>query len=483
MRLNALFADTPHWRLGENVEIASMEYDSRKVKHGALFVCVVGTAMDGHDFAQDAVKNGAAALLVERELPFDLPQILVKNTRQAMAAAACVFYGHPSKKMRMVGITGTNGKTTTTYMIKSIAQQSGLKVGLIGTITNLIGDEVVPTERTTPESVDLQELLARMADEGVQLCCMEVSSHSLDQCRVYGIDFDVAIFTNLTQDHLDYHQTFAHYRAAKKKLFDQCGFAVVNLDDREGMHMIEGRDLPFLSIGIRENAQIVAKEIDITPKGVIFDLLFPDGQPMHIRLNIPGLFSVYNALCAAAAALALGIKNEHIKKGLEKLDRVAGRLEKLPVGQRDFSVLLDYAHTPDALENILKTIRGFADGRVVSVFGCGGDRDRAKRPIMGEVAGRFSDFCVLTSDNPRSENPASIIAMIEEGIKKSGCDYIIIENRRSAIQYALENARSGDVILLAGKGHETYQEIKGVKIHFDEKKIVAEIFAQFDAAQ
>ncbi len=474
MRLCELAAPTEHKLLGQDTEVGELQYNSRKVKEGDVFCCIVGTFADGHDYAAQAVANGAAALVVERELPLDVPQILVPNTRIAMAEMAAGYYGYPAEDMTIVGITGTNGKTSTTYMLKAIAERMGKKVGLIGTIRNMIGDFIIDTERTTPESVDLQRILRQMKDENVDVVIMEVSSHSLDQKRVHGITFDVGEFTNLTQDHLDYHKTFANYLAAKKQLFYQSKKAVVNIDDAHAQELLEGLDLPLMTFGIREQADITASEIDITTRGVQFDMHY---RNITSRLNIPipGLFSVFNAMGAAAVALSLGWTLDSIKSGLENMMSVSGRLEPLPTGKHEFTVLLDYAHTPDALENVLKTVRGFAMGRVVTLFGCGGDRDHAKRPLMGEVAGRYSDFLIVTSDNPRSEDPMAIISAIEEGVKKSGCEHVVIENRREAIEYALTHARKNDIIILAGKGHENYQEINGGKHHFDEKEIVAEI--------
>lgn len=474
MLLSCLAKPTAHTLIGEDVEVKELKYNSRKVEKGDVFCCVVGTLADGHKYAPQAVEAGAAALVVERKLDIDIPQILVENTRIAMAEMAAAYYGNPADEMVMVGITGTNGKTSTSYMLKAIAERMGKKVGLIGTIRNMIGDIIIDTERTTPESVDLQRILRQMKDENVDVVIMEVSSHSLDQKRVHGITYDVGCFTNLTQDHLDYHKTFENYFAAKKLLFAQCKKAVINFDDSYAADMVAGMNLPVLTVGVREKADVTASEIDITTRGVQFDFNYRN-VTSRFNVPIPGLFSVFNAMSAAGIALALGWTLDSIKYGLEHMVGVSGRLEPLPTGKNEFTVLLDYAHTPDALENLLKTVRGFATGRVVTLFGCGGDRDQAKRPIMGEIAGRFSDFAIVTSDNPRSEDPMQIIASVEDGVKKSGCEYIVIENRRDAIEYALKNARKNDVIILAGKGHENYQEINGGKHHFDEKEIVAEI--------
>jgi UDP-N-acetylmuramoyl-L-alanyl-D-glutamate--2,6-diaminopimelate ligase len=458
----------------ENIEVNGLAYDSRRVKKGDLFFCISGFSTDGHNYAASAVENGAAALMVTRNLDLDVPQILVSDDRKAMADIACEFWGHPSRKLKTVGVTGTNGKTTTTYMCKSIAEKSGKKVGLIGTIVNMIGDRVLETERTTPEAPDLQRLIAEMADEGCDIVVMEVSSHSLDLKRVEGIRYNVGIFTNLTQDHLDYHKTFENYRDAKKILFENADNAVINMDDSYGGYMAEGIGAKVYRCGIRESADLSAKDIEITPAGASFDMAVLKDR-IHIDLKIPGLFSVYNSLSAAGAMTALGIPPHFIKEGLETLPSVSGRFEVLDTGNRGYTVILDYAHTPDSLENTLTTVNEFARGRIITVFGCGGDRDRTKRPIMGEIAGRLSNFSIITSDNPRTEIPSEIISQIEEGMKKTGSDYICIENRREAIRYALENARKDDIIVLAGKGHETYQEINKVKYPFDEKIIVREI--------
>ena len=475
MLLSELAGATAHEkRTGEDVPVASLQYNSRKVGKGDVFCCIVGTFSDGHAYAAQAVEAGAAALVVERELPLPVPQVVVKNTRIAMAEMAAAFYGYPARGMRIVGVTGTNGKTSTTYMLKAIAEQCGWKVGLIGTIRNLIGERIIDTERTTPESVDLQRILREMKDEGVDLVVMEVSSHSLDQRRVHGIEFETAIFTNLTQDHLDYHKTFENYLAAKMRIFRQARQAVVNRDDPHAETILNALTIPYKTFGIREQADISASEIDITTRGVQFDMHCEPGN-VRMYVPIPGLFSVFNAMGAAAAALQLGISLPAIKNGIETMGSVSGRLEPLPTGGRNFTVLLDYAHTPDALENILKTARGFAKGRIVTLFGCGGDRDHAKRPIMGEIAGRFSDFLVVTSDNPRTEDPMAIIEAVLEGVHKSGCPHIVVENRYEAIRYALKHAEPEDVIILAGKGHENYQEVGGGKRHFDEKEIVAEL--------
>ena len=458
------------------VDITSIEYDSRKVRAGALFFCIDGFKTDGHEYARSAVENGAVALMVSRRLDIDVPQIVVQNGRAAMAHISRAFYGNPDTGMTMIALTGTNGKTTTTYMIKSVMEASGKKTGLIGTIVNMIGQRALPTERTTPESPDLFALLRHMADEGCEAVVMEVSSHSLALDRVAGITFDVAVFTNLTQDHLDFHGTMAGYKAAKKKLFAASKCAAMNIDDAAAAYMMDGIDIDWRTYGIKEKADVFARNIEITPKGVSYDLCCERAM-LPLSLSIPGIFSVYNSLSAATACLLMGESLETIKTGLEAMPCVAGRFEVLDTGNRPYTIILDYAHTPDSLENTLITVQSFARGRIMPVFGCGGDRDKGKRPIMGEIAGRLSTFAIITSDNPRTEDPYEIIRAVEDGMKRTNCPYICIENRHDAIAYAIDNAQQGDIIVLAGKGHETYQEINGVKHPFDEKIVVKELLA------
>ena len=458
----------------DQTDITSIEYDSRKVREGALFFCIDGYKTDGHQYAGSAVQKGAAALMVSRELDIDVPQIVVANGREAMALISRTFYGNPDESMTMIGITGTNGKTTTTYMIKSVLETAGKKTGLIGTIINMIGEQELPTERTTPESPDLFALLRHMADAGCAAVVMEVSSHSLALDRVAGIMFDVAVFTNLTQDHLDFHGTMDAYMAAKKKLFAASKHAAINVDDAAAKHMMDGIANDWRTYGIKEEADVSARNIEITPKGVSYDLCCCQAM-LPLNLNIPGIFSVYNSLSAATACLQIGESLETIKTGLEAMPCVAGRFEVLDTGDQPYTIILDYAHTPDSLENTLITVKSFARGRIVPVFGCGGDRDRGKRPIMGEIAGRLSTFAIITSDNPRTEDPYEILRAVEDGMRRTDCAYICIENRRDAIRYAIDNAQPEDIIVLAGKGHETYQEVGGVKHPFDEKIVVAEL--------
>lgn len=361
-------------------------------------------------------------------------------------------------------------------MIKSILEQAGKKTGLIGTITNLIGERMIPAEHTTPESPDLQKLLHEMVEEKVDAAVMEVSSHSLELSRVAGCKFQVGIFTNLTQDHLDFHGTLENYRNAKAKLFEQSKLAIINVDDESGRIILGDLECPSFTYGIYKPADIFARDIEIMAEGVSFNLHILGGK-ISINLQIPGIFSVYNALAAASACYAAGVSLKDIQLGLEAIRGVSGRFELLDTNT-DYSVIIDYAHTPDGLKNILTTARDLTDGRLVTLFGCGGDRDSAKRPLMGEVCGEYSDFCIVTSDNPRNEEPMDIIKDILPGLNKTDCPYEVIVDRREAIRYALDNARPGDVIILAGKGHETYQLLKGQTLPFDEKQIVAEILGR-----
>ena len=461
-------------------EITAMTCDSREVKKGDLFCCVTGTFSDGHEFAQAAVKKGAAALLCERVLPdINVSQIVVANTRISMSLMAAELYDHPSESMRIIGITGTNGKTTTTYMLKAIFEAEGKNVGIIGTICTVINGREIHSERTTPDSIHLQELLARMRDEKVDVVIMEVSSHALDQNRAYGILFDVAEFTNITVDHLDYHKTFGNYLLAKEKLFSTAVTAAINLDDPHSMDIISSAKCPCTTFGLDSRADIFAEDIIYDTKHTEFTLC-KGKDKYRIRVGIPGKFTVYNALGAAVCADLSGISWDVIIKGLSEMKGVSGRIEALPTHGRPFDVYLDYAHTPDALENVIKTVREIAKGRIVTLFGCGGDRDNSKRATMGEIAGKLSDFLVVTSDNPRTEDPEKIIDMIMEGVKRTDCDYVVITNRREAIEYAIKNAHEHDIIILAGKGHEDYQEINGEKHPFDEKVIVEEILCSME---
>ena len=460
-------------------EITELCADSRKVKPGALFFCIPGLRVDGHAFAAAAREAGAAALVVEHRLDMDIPQLIVRDVREALSLVAACFYGYPAREMKLIGITGTKGKTTTSYLVKSILERAGYKTGLIGTVGSMIGETQIPTALTTPDPIDFQSLLRQMADAGVDYVVMEVSAHSLALRKLAGVYFEAAAFTNLTQDHFDFFGNFDNYLAAKMKLFepDQCARAVYNADDERVAGAMRQVKIPAEGYAIRVPAQIYAKDIDVNERGCVFQLNFHKRYRLDVTLHLSGIFNVYNSLTAAALCDAVGVGAEAIREGLEGVKSVPGRIELLDT-DTSYRVILDYAHSPDALENILKTIRQTARARVIALFGCGGDRDREKRPIMGEIGGRMADFCVLTSDNPRSEDPFAILREIETGIRPTGGAYAVIENRREAIRYAMNMAEPGDVIVLAGKGHETYQEIKGVKYPFDEKVVVRELLEE-----
>ena len=464
-----------------DVEIKDIAYDSRKAKTGTLFICIEGRTADGHNFIPNALENGAKAVVVQKEvnIPEDVAVIRVKDTRYALAYISAVFFGHPSKKFKVIGITGTKGKTTTTYMIKSILEAAGQKVGLIGTIANYIGSEKLHTERTTPESYDLQSLFAEMAEKKVDSVVMEVSSQGLELHRVSLSDFDIGVFTNITRAHIGgkEHKSFEDYLNAKIQLFKMCKKGLVNIDSKYGESVIKAAECSIITYGINQNADIKAQDILKNPDSVEFMANTPWGSD-RIRVNVPGTFSVYNALAAIGVCRLMKIPFEFIKSGLKDI-RVPGRVETLKTG-RDFTVIIDYAYTPDSLENVLTTLKEHAPGRLVCLFGCGGDRDRGMRPLMGKISGTIADFTIITSDNPRTEEPVSIIRDIEAGIKETNGKYITIVERREAIRHAIINARPGDIIVLAGKGHETYQIFKDKTIHFDEREVVREILDELE---
>ncbi len=472
MLASELFGDK--WNAGlEDIDITGVAYDSRGVSAGNVFVCMKGFETDGHKYAKSAEENGAALIVAEDKIDVGVPVIYVENSRIAVAELACKFYNNPSANFRLVGVTGTNGKTTITYLIKSILETAGKRVGVIGTNQNIIGDKVLVTQSTTPttpNALELQKLFAEMAESDAEYVVMEVSSHALELERVHGCQFDVGVFTNLTQDHLDFHKTMENYRNAKAKLFDMCDKGVINCDDADGRIIAEGAKCEVLKIGLESDAELMAKDIEITARGVDFTIVF-EGAQYKAHLAIPGKFSVYNALCAAGAALQLGMDMDTVIKGLANAKGVIGRVEVVPTNT-DYTVLIDYAHSPDGLENIISTVKEFAKGRVITLFGCGGDRDSTKRPIMGEIAGKLSDYSIITSDNPRTEDPKAIIDMIEEGMKRTDGKYTVITDRREAIGYALKFAKKDDVIILAGKGQETYQIIGKEKRDFDERVVV-----------
>lgn len=454
----------------EDTEITGIAYNSRNVMPGNIFVCIKGYETDGHKYARDAVNNGASIIIAQDKIDVEVPVWYVENSRRTIAELACEFYGNASKKFKLVGVTGTNGKTTITYLVKSILDEAGKCVGIIGTNQNIIGDKVLLTQSTTPttpNALELQQLFAEMAQSEAEYVVMEVSSHALELDRVHGCRFDVGVFTNLTQDHLDFHGTMENYLGAKAKLFDICDKGVVNFDDEGGKKIVRGASCEMLTVGLGEECGLRAENIKISARGTDFDMIYK-GEKYPVHIQIPGKFSVYNAICAAGAALELGISPETICRGLAAATGVTGRVEVVPT-DTDYTVIIDYAHTPDGLENIIKCIKEFAEGRVITLFGCGGDRDNTKRAVMGEIAGKYSDFSIITSDNPRTEDPEKIVAQIEEGMKRTNGEYTVITDRREAIAYALDNAGKGDAIILAGKGQETYQIIGKEKFDFDER--------------
>ncbi len=470
MRLGELFEKTDVKIEKElcDVNITDVVYDSRKVTKGSLFVAIKGFKSDGHMFIEKARELGAAIIVGEEERE-DGDYIRVPSSRKFLATASANLFGNPAKKMKIVGITGTNGKTTTSYLIKQILELKGIKCGLIGTNQILVGDEAIDSERTTPESRELHELFAKMYESGAEYVVMEVSSHSLELDRVHGIEFEAGIFSNLTQDHLDFHKTMDNYAEAKAKLFSMSKNAAINVDDEFAPVMLKNAK-NTIAYSIENSSDLKAENIRLRERGITFDVSYK-GEERQLRLGIPGRFSVYNAMAAASGALCLGLSLEDIEKGLVIARGVKGRLEVVPT-LTPYTVIIDYAHTPDGLENVIKAVRGFAKGRVVTLFGCGGDRDNKKRPIMGAIAGDLSDFVIVTSDNPRTEEPREIIKQIVAGMKKD--NFVCIESRKEAICYALDNAKEGDVVILAGKGHETYQIFKDKTIHFDEREVVKE---------
>ena len=458
----------------ETLDITGVHYDSRQVMRGGLFVAISGFQTDGHKYIPKAAENGAACIVCEKKPEMQIPYVLVSDARAALAVLGANWFGHPADDMRVIGITGTNGKTTSTYLLKHVLEQTlGAKVGLIGTIQNMIGDEILHTERTTPESFELQKLFADMRDAGCTHVIMEVSSHALVLHRADQIRFSAAVFTNLTEDHLDFHKTMDAYCDAKAMLFRRCETGAVNVDDAYAKRIMEQADCRLLTYSAQGNpASLMAEHVELFSARVEFDAVYQNKRA-SVTLGIPGIFSVYNALGVIAAALALNIPLQKIADALRTAQSVKGRVEVVPTPGKDYTVLIDYSHTPDSLENILKAVRGFCTGRVIAVFGCGGDRDPYKRPVMGKIAAELSDLAIVTSDNPRTEDPYKILRQILAGMQDTETPYEVIESRVSAIGRAMELARKNDVIVLCGKGHETYQEIGHEKHHLDEREVVA----------
>lgn len=465
-----------------DIEIENIESDSRKVTKNGLFFAIKGFAVDGTDYINSAVENGAIAVVIEDEKDIkkiekinDITVALVPDIRKAMAISACNFYDNPSKKLRLVGVTGTKGKTTTTFMVKEILEKQGYKVGLIGTIANYIGKVCLgDSSRTTPESIELQKLFARMVEEKCQVAVMEVSSQSLKLDRVYGCDFDIGVFTNFSEDHISEHEhpDMEDYFKSKCKLFDMCKTAFINVDDLYGEKLKKIIPCEFATYGIDNSCNLLAKDITITNSYVDFKVKLTDRNE-RVKVDIPGRFTVYNALAAISIALKLGCSSENIKEALLEI-KVPGRSELVP-NKKGLTIMIDYAHSPESLENILSAVKSYTRGKVISVFGCGGDRDTSKRATMGEISGRIADYTIITSDNPRTEKPELIVEEIESGMKKTNGKYEVVVDRIEAIKTAINMAGKTDIIVLAGKGHEPYQEINGVKYPFDERKIVNDI--------
>ncbi len=454
-------------------DIGGISYDSRKTEAGDLFVAVCGFETDGHRFIGKAIEKGAAVILCEKIPEQKTPYVLVADSRLALAVCSCVFFGNPAAEMRMIGITGTSGKTTVSTLLKHVLEEArGIKVGLIGTNAIQIGDETLPSDHTTPESYELQKLFRQMAERGCKCVVMEVSSHALELKRVAGFVFDTAVYTNLSQDHLDFHGTMDNYAAAKKRMFTQCKEAWINADDAWAAFMEEGSPCRVRHYGIEDKADLSAQDPHMLPDRICFTAAFA-GRNTSVELHIPGTFSVYNALAVIAAAISEGISPEESAQALKTAQGVKGRLESVPTG-KNYHILIDYSHKPDALEKVLRSLRPVTSGRLICLFGCGGDRDKLKRPLMGKISAELSDLVILTSDNPRTEDPEAILDEIEAGLTGTMTPYLRICDRIEAIHRAVDIAESGDVILLAGKGHEDYQVVGHEKHHMDEREIVAD---------
>ena len=476
MKLRQILQDIPVLETNADLdqEITGVVYDTRKeILPGNLFIAIKGFSFDGNSYIPAALEKGAGAVVTATKPAEDVPYVLVEDDRLALALVGTNYFGRPAESMTMIGVTGTNGKTSTTLLLKQVLEKTlGAKVGLIGTMDNRIGDQILPTERTTPESFELQALFARMRDAGCQYVVMEVSSHAIALNRVAGVHFDVAAFTNLTEDHLDFHKTIENYCDTKAELFRRCDKAVLNCDD-SWYDRIAGRaTCQMLTTSVKGEAGLYAKNVELRADGVSFTAVSGEKQ-VQVELPIPGKFTVYNALSVLGLAMQLGISLEQAAEALKTAEGVKGRVEVVPTPGKPYTVLIDYAHTPDGLENVLSSVRGFCKGRLISVFGCGGDRDPIKRPIMGRIGVELSDIAVITSDNPRTEQPGKIIEDVLAGVTADMGEYAVVEDRRKAIAYAMDIAQKNDIIVLAGKGHETYQEICGVKYPMDERQIVA----------
>lgn len=482
MKLTKLLSVVPFFETKsviDSIDISRIEVDSRSVSKGSLFICIAGFTVDGHEFVEQAIENGASAIIAEKTIESSVPTIIVPNTSRAAAMISATFYHHPTKRLPLIGVTGTNGKTTVTYLLESIFNQFKKKTGVIGTIQMKIGGETYPVKNTTPDALSLQKIFNQMTNEHVDQALMEVSSHALDLGRVSGCDFDIAVFTNLSQDHLDYHNNMDDYLHAKSLLFSQLGntfndgqkkFAVINQDDVSAEVLKRSTVQHVLTYGCETKSQVMATAINLEVAKTTFTLETPIGST-NVTSKLIGMFNVYNMLAASSAAIAANVPLPIIKQAMESIKGVSGRFE-LVEGDHPFAVIVDYAHTPDSLENVLQTISDFAKKNVYVVVGCGGDRDKTKRPLMAAMALKYADHMVVTSDNPRTEDPQTILEDMTESLS-SNC-YEVIESRRDAIFHVIDMAEKDDVILIAGKGHETYQEINKTRYDFDDRKVAKE---------
>ncbi len=473
MKISDVLKGLKVYDIYDDVQVEYITADSRKVTDGTVFVCIAGSHFDGHSVAAEMLEKGAVCVVCERDLGLK-NQIIVDNTRAAMSIICANFFGNPASKLRLIGITGTNGKTTTAFLIKDMLEKLGKKTGLIGTVKNMAGDKEYPAALTTPESYELHSLLAEMVKEGCEYCVMEVSSQALAQYRVEGLRFAAGVFTNLTRDHLDYHGTFENYTQAKAMLFAVSDICILNIDDERAMAMMRNSDGRMVTYSVNQNeSDYTAKFIRYKNDGIEYELVTM-GYVERVKVAIPGEFTVYNSMAAAVTLIELGFDFSEVLFALSLCKGVKGRIEVVPT-DTPYTVIIDYAHTPDGLDNIISSLRKIAKGRIITVFGCGGDRDRTKRPLMGEIAAKLSDVVVVTSDNPRTEEPEAIINDILEGVRGNKTKKIVEVNRTKAIGLALNEANENDIILLAGKGHETYQIIGTEKNHYDEREIVKEL--------
>ncbi|MCL1990656.1 MAG: UDP-N-acetylmuramoyl-L-alanyl-D-glutamate--2,6-diaminopimelate ligase [Defluviitaleaceae bacterium] len=478
MRLHELLAALHDFRMMPvvNPEVTSIEMDSREVKVGSLFICVKGYTVDGHHYVKQAVARGAVAVIVEKDVETDVPVIKVKSTQRAMAVLANAFYDNPTSKLQLIGITGTNGKTSVSHLIEALLRRAGRRTGLIGTLGMKMNEATFETKNTTPDSLTLQKMFTQMVEAEIETAVMEVSSHALHMGRVHGCQYDVTVFTNLTQDHLDYHKTMDAYRAAKSLLFSQLGhaydvkhpkYAILNVDDAATAEYIVASQGIVITYGIDNEADLMACDVKTTSRGTTFTLLMNDVARV-VQMGLVGKFNVYNMLATLGAGLAAGLQLDAMIEDIPHLSGVPGRFELVDAGQ-SFSVIVDYAHTPDSLENVLKTIKAFTEGKIYCLIGCGGDRDKTKRPMMAEIASHLSDYPIFTSDNPRTEDPIAILKDMEAGIVQNNHQTIV--DRKEAITYAINQAQPKDVVLIAGKGHETYQIIGEKVLDFDDREM------------